>query len=148
MKVRIGTVAWAAAGIAAMAWLGTREAGRRPAPADEASAAEASAAEASAARRDRRLRARVRAALDGQSADPDAIEVVVNGGHVSLRGRVREDERDRLLERVLHTPGVVRVDNRQPRDPPGRDRRRVGRGGFRIRALSTGSLHRRLEPRA
>jgi osmotically-inducible protein OsmY len=107
MKVRIGTVAWAAAGIAAMAWLGTREAGRRPAPADEASAAEASAA-----RRDRRLRARVRAALDGQSADPDAIEVVVNGGHVSLRGRVREDERDRLLERVLHTPGVVRVDNR------------------------------------
>jgi osmotically-inducible protein OsmY len=102
MKVRIGTLAWTAAGIAAMAWLGTREAGRRPVP----------AAEASAARRDRRLRARVRAALAGQSADPDAIEVVVNDGHVSLRGRVREDERDRLLERVLHTPGVVRVDNR------------------------------------
>jgi hypothetical protein len=68
---------------------------------------------------DRRLRDRIRADLDLLVGEPRSVEVVVNDGHVSLRGPVTADESDRLLSAVLEMPGVRHIDNRlEPLDVP------------------------------
>lgn len=70
-------------------------------------------------RRNRGLRAaagsdlerRVRAAIEASVADPAAIDVRVRGGTVTLRGRVRREERDFVLAAALGAPGVTQVGN-------------------------------------
>jgi osmotically-inducible protein OsmY len=57
------------------------------------------------------LERRVRAAIEASVADPGAIDVRVRGGTVTLRGRVRKDERDFVLAAALGAPGVTQVGN-------------------------------------
>jgi osmotically-inducible protein OsmY len=61
--------------------------------------------------RDAVIGAAVRQKLAGVIADPAAIHVTVHGGNVSLRGPVREGERDAALTAVLDVPGVLQVTN-------------------------------------
>jgi osmotically-inducible protein OsmY len=57
------------------------------------------------------LARRVRAAIEASVADPAAIDVRVHGAIVTLRGRVRRDERDFVLAAALGAPGVTQVSN-------------------------------------
>lgn len=61
---------------------------------------------------DQRLQDRIRGRLRRMVADPDAIEVVVNAGDVSLRGDIQADEVDQVLTSVLAMPGVKHIHNR------------------------------------
>lgn len=61
---------------------------------------------------DHRVRERVRAKLPELARRPEAIEVVVNAGHVGLRGEVLDREVEPLLLQVLALPGVQGIDNR------------------------------------
>jgi osmotically-inducible protein OsmY len=68
------------------------------------------------------LSRRVRAAIEASVADPAAIDVRVRGTTVTLRGRVRRDERDFVLAAALGAPGVTQVGNyleieEQPGEP-------------------------------
>lgn len=54
---------------------------------------------------------RVRAAIESSVANPGAIDVRVHGGTVTLRGRVRREERDFVLAAALGGPGVTQVSN-------------------------------------
>lgn len=66
---------------------------------------------------DRRLRDRIRAQLGHRIDRPRDVEVVVNDGDVSLRGRVRDTERESLLQAVAAMPGVRHVHDRlEPAD--------------------------------
>jgi hypothetical protein len=51
---------------------------------------------------------RVRAAIESSVANPGAIDVRVHGDRVTLRGRVRREERDFVLAAALGAPGVPR----------------------------------------
>lgn len=57
------------------------------------------------------LERRVRAAIESAVANPGGIDVRVNGGVVTLRGRVRQEERDFVLAAALGAPGVTQVAN-------------------------------------
>lgn len=57
------------------------------------------------------LTRRVRAAIESAVADPAALDVRVFRGTVTLRGRVRRDERDFVLAAALGAPGVTQVSN-------------------------------------
>lgn len=57
------------------------------------------------------LARRVRAAIEASVADPGALEVRVQGSAVTLRGRVRKEERDFVLAAALGAPGVTQVAN-------------------------------------
>lgn len=89
MILRPLTLIAAAAGVAAYFYL--RERPRPPAPSG--------------------LEERVRQALSGVLADPQAIHVSAHEGVVSLRGPVLPGERDRALATVLGVPGVMEVSN-------------------------------------
>ena len=54
---------------------------------------------------------RVRAAIESSVANPGAIDVRVHGDRVTLRGRVRREERDFVLAAALGAPGVTQVGN-------------------------------------
>jgi osmotically-inducible protein OsmY len=54
---------------------------------------------------------RVRAAIESSVANPGAVNVHVHRGTVTLRGRVRREERDFVLAAALGAPGVTRVSN-------------------------------------
>ena len=54
---------------------------------------------------------RVRAAIESSVATPGAIDVRVHGDRVTLRGRVRREERDFVLAAALGAPGVTQVGN-------------------------------------
>lgn len=54
---------------------------------------------------------RVRAAIESSVTHPDAIDVRVFRGTVTLRGRVRRAERDFVLAAALGAPGITRVNN-------------------------------------
>jgi osmotically-inducible protein OsmY len=58
------------------------------------------------------LVARVRAELGHHVEQPRAIEVVADGGRVTLRGRVPETDLPAVLATVRAVPGVREVDNR------------------------------------
>ena len=58
-----------------------------------------------------RLSMRVRAAIESAVANPREIDVRVHGGTVTLRGRVRKEERDFVLAAALGAPGVTQVSN-------------------------------------
>ncbi len=57
------------------------------------------------------LARRVRAAIEASVANPGAVEVRVRGSAVTLRGRVRREERDFVLAAALGAPGVTQVGN-------------------------------------
>jgi osmotically-inducible protein OsmY len=57
------------------------------------------------------LSRRVRAAIESAVANPGAVDVRVFRGTVTLRGRVRRDERDFVLAAALGAPGVTQVSN-------------------------------------
>ncbi|RYY90105.1 MAG: BON domain-containing protein [Chitinophagaceae bacterium] len=61
---------------------------------------------------DRRLKARIVNQLPSMVSQPQAIEVVVNSGDVSLRGDVAASESDQLLSTVLAMSGVKHINNR------------------------------------
>jgi hypothetical protein len=68
------------------------------------------------------LSRRVRAAIEASVVEPAAVEVRVLGTTVTLRGRVRRDERDFVLAAALGAPGVTQVSNyleidEQPGEP-------------------------------
>ena len=54
---------------------------------------------------------RVRAAIESAVASPGAIDVRVHRGRVTLRGRVRKEERDFVLAAALGAPGITQVNN-------------------------------------
>jgi hypothetical protein len=121
MSTLIRTIAAAAAGMAAMYLLDPDSGRRRRAAARERLGAAARGLDGigrdgsgagDTVRADRRLRDRVRSRLERLVADPAAVEVVVNGGSVSLRGSVMAAEVDTLLSAVAAMPGVRHVDNR------------------------------------
>lgn len=60
---------------------------------------------------DAQLRERVRARLPDLVSHPDAVEVGVEAGIVRVSGRVLARERDGLLSRLTHMPGVNKVHN-------------------------------------
>src|SRR5688572_33249947 len=60
---------------------------------------------------DRQLARRVRAAIESAVANPGGVDVRMHGGTVTLRGRVRKEERDFVLAAALGAPGVTRVSN-------------------------------------
>ena len=68
---------------------------------------------------DRRLQEKIQRYLAGRVADPEAIEVVVNAGDVSLRGELPAEEVDGVLSSVLALPGVKHVHNRLTPLEPG-----------------------------
>ena len=53
----------------------------------------------------------MRAAIESSVANPGAIDVRVHGDRVTLRGRVRREERDFVLAAALGAPGVTQVGN-------------------------------------
>ena len=57
------------------------------------------------------LARRVRAAIEASVANPGGVDVRVQRGTVTLRGRVRKEERDFVLAAALGAPGVTRVSN-------------------------------------
>lgn len=57
------------------------------------------------------LARRVRAAIEASVANPGAVSVRVHAGTVTLRGRVRKEERDFVLAAALGAPGVTQVRN-------------------------------------
>ena len=57
------------------------------------------------------LARRVRAAIEASVANPGGVEVRVHNGRVTLRGRVRKEERDFVLAAALGAPGVTQVSN-------------------------------------
>jgi hypothetical protein len=57
------------------------------------------------------LERRVRAAIEASVANPGAVDVRVRGSTVTLRGRVRMEERDFVLAAALGAPGVTQVGN-------------------------------------
>jgi osmotically-inducible protein OsmY len=57
------------------------------------------------------LERRVRAAIEASVANPGACDVRVRGSTVTLRGRVRREERDFVLAAALGAPGVTQVAN-------------------------------------
>jgi osmotically-inducible protein OsmY len=57
------------------------------------------------------LSRRVRAAIESSVANPGAVDVRVFRGTVTLRGRVRREERDFVLAAALGAPGVTQVSN-------------------------------------
>lgn len=57
------------------------------------------------------LARRVRAAIEASVANPGAVQVLVRGSTVTLRGRVRREERDFVLAAALGAPGVTQVGN-------------------------------------
>ncbi|MGH8670062.1 MAG: BON domain-containing protein [Burkholderiales bacterium] len=65
------------------------------------------------------LARRVRAAIESSIANPGGVEVRVSRGTVTLRGRVRQEERDFVLAAALGAPGVTRVANYLEIDEPG-----------------------------
>lgn len=58
-----------------------------------------------------KLARRVRAAIESSVADPGNVDVRVQGSTVTLRGRVRKEERDFVLAAALGAPGVTQVAN-------------------------------------
>lgn len=54
---------------------------------------------------------RVRSEMGHVVHDPTSVTVTCRGGHVTLAGEVRDEELNRLLERVASTPGVSGVEN-------------------------------------
>ena len=54
---------------------------------------------------------RVRAAIESSVTRPADIDVRVHRGTVTLRGRVRKEERDFVLAAALGAPGISRVNN-------------------------------------
>ena len=63
---------------------------------------------------------RVRAAIEASVANPGGVEVRVHNGRVTLRGKVRKDERDFVLAAALGAPGVTQVSNYlEIEEPPG-----------------------------
>lgn len=57
------------------------------------------------------LARRVRAAIEASVANPGNVDVRVHRGTVTLRGRVRREERDFVLAAALGAPGVTQVSN-------------------------------------
>jgi hypothetical protein len=57
------------------------------------------------------LERRVRAAIESSVANPGGVHVRVNGSVVTLRGRLRKEERDFVLAAALGAPGVTQVTN-------------------------------------
>lgn len=57
------------------------------------------------------LERRVRAAIESAVANPGGVDVRVHGPTVTLRGRVRREERDFVLAAALGAPGVTQVSN-------------------------------------
>ena len=57
------------------------------------------------------LARRVRAAIEASVANPGNVDVRVHRGTVTLRGRVRKEERDFVLAAALGAPGVTQVSN-------------------------------------
>jgi osmotically-inducible protein OsmY len=66
------------------------------------------------------LARRVRAAIESSVANPGGVDVHVLGSTVTLRGRVRKEERDFVLAAALGAPGVTQVSNQlEIDDQPG-----------------------------
>jgi osmotically-inducible protein OsmY len=57
------------------------------------------------------LARRVRAAIEASVANPGGVDVRVHRDTVTLRGRVRREERDFVLAAALGAPGVTQVRN-------------------------------------
>jgi len=70
---------------------------------------------------DRQLARRVRAAIESAVANPGGVDVRMHGGTVTLRGRVRREERDFVLAAALGAPGVTEVRNYLEIDEPAGD---------------------------
>ena len=69
--------------------------------------------------RERRALARqVREHIAGVLARPDAVRVAARGSVVTLRGRARAAERDRLIAAALSVPGVTQVSHYLEDDEP------------------------------
>jgi osmotically-inducible protein OsmY len=64
---------------------------------------------------------RVRAAIESAVANPGEVDVRMQGGTVTLRGRVRKEERDFVLAAALGAPGVTEVRNYLEVDEPAGD---------------------------
>jgi osmotically-inducible protein OsmY len=64
---------------------------------------------------------RVRAAIESAVANPGEVDVRMHGGTVTLRGRVRKEERDFVLAAALGAPGVTEVRNYLEIDEPAGD---------------------------
>ena len=63
---------------------------------------------------------RLRAAIESSVSNPGEIDVRVHRGTVTLRGRVRREERDFVLAAALGAPGITRVNNLlEVQDQPG-----------------------------
>jgi BON domain-containing protein len=69
-------------------------------------------------RRGHALARQVREHIAGVLARPDAVRVAARGTVVTLRGRARAAERDRLIAAVLSVPGVTQVSNYLEDDEP------------------------------
>ena len=54
----------------------------------------------------------VRAVVDKAIRRPHVIEILTDGGQVTLQGSVREEEIDALLHKVSQIPGVSAITNR------------------------------------
>ena len=70
---------------------------------------------------DSQLARRVRAAIESAVANPGGVEVRLHGSTVTLRGRVRKEERDFVLAAALGAPGVTEVRNYLEIDEPAGD---------------------------
>jgi osmotically-inducible protein OsmY len=70
---------------------------------------------------DKQLARRVRAAIESAVANPGGVEVRMHGNTVTLRGRVRKEERDFVLAAALGAPGVTEVRNYLEIDEPAGD---------------------------
>jgi osmotically-inducible protein OsmY len=55
---------------------------------------------------------RVRSAMGHVIEDPTGVTVTASGGHVTLAGKVRQEEIDRLLAKVSSLTGVAGVESR------------------------------------
>jgi osmotically-inducible protein OsmY len=67
---------------------------------------------------DAQLARRVRAAIESAVANPGGVDVRMHGHTVTLRGRVRKEERDFVLAAALGAPGVTEVRNYLEIDEP------------------------------
>lgn len=57
------------------------------------------------------LEQQVREGLHEVYANVESLEIVVEGGRVTLRGNVLVEDADRIIERVRQVPGVSDVQN-------------------------------------
>jgi hypothetical protein len=69
-------------------------------------------------RRGHALARQVREHIAGVLERPDAVRVAARGSVVTLRGRARAAERDRLIAAVLSVPGVTQVSHYLEDDEP------------------------------